>query len=124
MTIKDEIILSEHQEQRAFVEWLEMNNYKFSAIPNATYTKSFKQKQKNKLEGLRAGLPDLLVIVNDRLVFIEMKRCKKSLSTVSAKQAQWIKALNECKEVGAYVCYGCDHAIKTIEEIAKIAKEC
>lgn len=114
-TEEQAIIPSEHQEQRAFVQWLEYNNYKFTSIPNSTFSKSWKQKLKNKVEGLRAGLPDLLIIKNNKLIFIEMKRSKKTLSKVSSHQAQWIKALNDCEGVKAFVAYGCDHAINLLK---------
>jgi len=38
---------NEDLEQYNLVKWLEINKYKFTAIPNSTYTKSWKQKKKN-----------------------------------------------------------------------------
>jgi NAD+--asparagine ADP-ribosyltransferase len=108
----------ESEEQKAFVEWLNYNKIKHSAIPNSTYTKSWKQKINNKLMGLNPGLPDLLLIVNNKLVFIEMKR-RKSFK-ISDSQAEWIKALNECDGVKAYIAFSCDEAISIVENILKI----
>jgi hypothetical protein len=45
-----EIIPLETVEQQALTHWLDLNNYVFTKIANETFTKSFKQKRKNKLE--------------------------------------------------------------------------
>jgi len=111
------MIPTEHEEQCALVQYLELKKLKFTSIPNSTYTKSWKQKAKNKAEGLRPGLPDLLVIVKDHLVFIEMKRVKGG--RVSEHQETWIAALNDCKSVQAFVCYGADEAMNLIERLNK-----
>lgn len=115
------IIPSEHEEQCAFVEWLEDNGYRFSAIPNATWT-SFSQQQKNKREGVRPGLPDLLVIVRDQLVWIEMKRSdlkpkRGGRGGLSEHQIGWINALNACNNCEVFVCYGYSEAVSTIKSI-------
>lgn len=104
---------TEEIEQRIFVQWLEIKKLKFTAIPNSTYTKSIQQKMKNKYMGLRAGLPDLLVIVSNQVIWIEMKRVKGGV--VSATQKAWIEALNDAG-TPAYVCAGADEAIKVVEQ--------
>lgn len=103
----------EEEEQIVLVEWLELHNLKFSAIPNSTYTKSWKQKIKNKRMGLRPGLPDLLVIVNDTIVFIELKR--RSGGVVSPEQKEWQENLNRCNDVHSYICKGASAAIAILE---------
>jgi len=108
----------EDKEQEAVVQYLEAKKLKFTAIPNSTYTKSFKQKMKNKRIGLRAGLPDLLIIIKNKLVFIEMKRQKGS--TTSYEQKEWIKALNNISpSIEAHICYGASEAIDLIKLIFK-----
>ena len=104
---------TEDQEQMALVQWLELKGYKFTAIPNSTYTKSWKQKVHNKQMGLRAGLPDLFIIANNVPIFIELKRVKGGV--VSASQLEWIKAI-EAAGVAVKVCKGASSAIKFIEE--------
>ena len=122
----------EDQEQEAFVKWLDDNGYPRFRVPNETYTKSHKQRIKNKKLGVSSGVPDLAVIVPDvwyvygenvppntytsRLVFIEMKRKKGGVTSVNQKK--WIKTLNEAG-VETVVCKGCDAAIEFIESIAK-----
>ena len=103
----------ETNEQQTVVQYLELKGLKFSAIPNSTYTKSIKQKIKNRDEGLRSGLPDLLIVLPKKLLFIEMKREKGGV--VSKFQQEWIDALNNINNsVEAVVCRGCDEAINKI----------
>jgi len=71
------------------------------------------EKAKNKASGLRAGLPDLLVIINKRLVFIEMKRNKGGKA--SPEQMDWLIKLSECENVFTYVCEGFEKAKKVID---------
>jgi len=111
-------MLTEEQEQVILVNWLESNGYKFSALPLSTYTKNWGVKMKNKRMGVRAGVPDLMIIVNNRLVFIEMKRIKNSIT--SKFQKEWIESLNNCNGVGAFVCYGAEEAKVKIKMIKKL----
>jgi hypothetical protein len=111
----DQILPTEEDEQSAFVEWLETCGYKFSALPLSTYTKSWKIKTRNKRVGVRAGVPDMIVIVKNRLVFIEMKRIKKGV--ISDAQKEWIEELKKCVGVLVYVCYGFENAKEVIEKI-------
>lgn len=101
----------EYEEQCAVIKYLELIGAKFSAIPNSTYTTSWSQKAKNKASGLRAGLPDLFIIVGKKAFFIEMKR--KSGGVVSKEQKEWIKTINDAG-IPAYVCAGFDEAVKVI----------
>ena len=110
----------ETDEQQVVVQYLELKGLKFSSIPNSTYTKSWKQKAKNKAEGLRAGLPDLLIVLPNLLLFIEMKRTKGGV--VSPVQKEWIEELNKIDGVKAIVCKGSDEAIENIETITKNLK--
>jgi hypothetical protein len=117
MTLNDSLIPLEENEQMAFVQYLELRNIKFTAIPNSTFTKSRRQKRKNHDMGLRPGLPDLVLILGNRLVFIEMKREK--VGKVSVDQKEWIEAINNCQNGEAYVCYGYEEAKKLVEGILK-----
>ena len=113
------LIPSEHDEQCDFVEWLEVNRYKFSAIPNATWT-SMSQQQKNKKEGVRAGLPDLLIIVRNQIVWIEMKKKiykNRKNGGLSENQMAWHDVLNACDNCQVFIAYGADEARSIITRI-------
>lgn len=123
----------EAQEQKTLVNWLEWNGYKFTAIPNSTFTKSWHQKHLNKITGLRAGLPDILVVAKIKaLIFIELKRpriTKKnwqpgaSPSKVSDEQKEWIQILQGIDNVEAHICYGSQEAIDLIVKIDLTGEE-
>ena len=110
----------EYHEQIAVVEYLELLKKQkkivlFTALPNNMFTKYKNQKRKQKLEGLRKGFPDLCIVTPRTLLFIEMKRAKKSLSTVSNAQKEWIEALKNIN-INVAVCYGFDEARAYIEK--------
>lgn len=112
---------SEHEEQCTFVEWIETKKRKFTAIPNGG-TRHMGTAVKLKKEGVRPGLPDLLILVNDHLVWIEMKRSdlrpkRGGKGGVSDEQWRWIDALNRCNNVQVYVCYGAEEAMKVVDAI-------
>lgn len=116
---------SEYDEQVAFVRWLTQQGYKFTAIPNSTKT-SYSQCAKNTATGLRAGLPDMLVIVKNSVVWIEMKKIDRKpkrggMGGVSIEQKEWIDALNECIGCSAHVCYGFKEAKELIEKLDKVS---
>lgn len=112
-------ILTEDREQMNLVMWLTAKGYKFTAIPNSTYTKSWKQKLHNRDMGLRAGFPDLVVIANSVFIAIELKRSNGG-SGATAAQREWIAAL-QAAGIPAKVCNGADEAIAFIEGIVKAA---
>lgn len=103
---------TEEVEQANFVHYLELKGLRFTAIPNSTYTKSWAIKNRNTRMGVRAGLPDLLVIVPGKVIFIEMKREKGGV--LSLMQKEWIAALN-LAGTPAHVAKGCLEAINIIE---------
>lgn len=106
---------SEYAEQVAFVQWLDLMGLKHTSIPNSTYTKSWKQKNTNKLLGLHAGFPDLVVVIPGKgLLCVEMKKRKGGV--ISEAQKSWILALNTIPGVEARVCRGSDQAIAFVGE--------
>jgi hypothetical protein len=111
-----ELIPTEYEEQVAVVQYLTLKGHKHSSIPNSTWTTSFNQKRKNKAMGLNAGLPDLVTIINDNVVWIEMKRTKGGV--LSQAQKDWIAALEEAGQT-VWVCKGASEAIKKIQQLEK-----
>jgi len=122
---------SEAYEQIVFIEWLKEKKIRHTAIPMSTWTSSFQQMRKNKILGVVEGFPDIVCIVpcldkEKRLISIELKKKRKygkkgqeigNGSRVSDAQKEWIDALNECKSVGAFVCYGSEEAIGIISQV-------
>lgn len=117
----------EFHEQSAFVQWLEQQNIVFTAVGNDVYTKSWKQKQKKHAEGLRAGFPDMIVLIMPEqskdsegyILCIEMKRVKEARPQVRENQKTWNRNLNRTS-AHAYICYGADDAIAKVSHYLKV----
>jgi len=104
---------SEQFEAECLVRYMDSKNLLFSHINNEQFTRSWAIKAKNKRSGVRKGIPDYLVIVNNHLIFIELKKQKGG--RVSPEQKMWIEALTACG-VDARVCEGFEKARAFIEE--------
>lgn len=117
----------EDDEQAQFVSWCEAQDLKLTAVPNSTYTNSHKQKAKNRRLGLRAGFPDLIVLISPHqsrdgegyLLPIEMKRTKGGV--VSDAQKTWLEAINGLgtHNVQAYVAKGAREAENIVRHYLK-----
>lgn len=107
---------TEAEEAKLLVAYLRLKGYAFHHSPNETGS-SFEARRRAirvKREGTSPGFPDYLIIVNKRLIAIEMKRQKGGV--VSKAQKDWLGLLNEAK-VQAQVCRGADEAIAFINEM-------
>ena len=112
-------------EQEKLANWLDANNYIFSAIRNESDYNNIKKWAKRKREWVRKWISDFCIILKCwALLFIELKRQRKVLksgklgaspSKVSEEQIRWIDACNEIDNVWAVVCYGADEAIDYIK---------
>lgn len=109
-------IPTEAIEQRALVRWLDLKGYKYTAIPNSTYTTSWKQKAHNRAMGLRSGFPDMVIIAQGKFMCVELKRLKGS--NTYPTQLEWIEALNSAG-IPAAICKGADEAIRFIESVVR-----
>ena len=109
----------ESDEQRTVIEYLDVIGAKYTAIPNSTYTKSWSQKRKNHQQGLRAGFPDLVCIVDGTFIVIEMKR--RQGGSVSVEQKSWIEALKSAG-IPVAVAKGSDEAIEFINKFRTTGK--
>lgn len=110
------IILTETQEAQKLANYLRLNNYVFSHIPNERKT-SFKQGRILKSVGVMSGFPDYLVFLKKYVIAIELKRSNKSLSRVSENQKTWIDKLNSFDYCIAKVCYGFNEAKDFLESL-------
>jgi len=105
---------TEYDECVVLAEYLDLRGITYSHIPNETFTNSWGVKMKNKKQGVKKGVPDYIIILKNLLIFIEMKR--NHGGKTSPEQKDWIKKLNKCDSVSAYVCNGFDEAKKVIEK--------
>lgn len=111
-------IPTETQECEAFHQWLDLKKIKHHHIASESQSgrrDAVIRNARNKRMGQSRGFPDYTIVLPNRVVFLEMKRAKKSLSKVSPEQQAWIDALNDCIGVEAVVCYGCAEAIEFVE---------
>ena len=99
---------TEAQEQMQFVQWLRLKNIAHFRVPNETFTRSWKQKNMNKALGVSKGVPDLFICLPNKLIAIEMKRVKGSVT--SLEQKQWIERLSKAG-IPAIIAKGCAEAI-------------
>ena len=104
---------TEAQEQRIVVEWCEWKHVPIFHIPNGG-SRDPREARNLKLQGVKAGVPDLFVPVPNgeyHGLFIEMKREKGG--TVSDAQRKWLDYLGS-QGYMAEVCHGATEAISTI----------
>ena len=110
-------IPTEHEEQCAVIQYFDLkyrdHRGRLFAIPNGSY-KSRAAASSFKREGLRAGVPDLLLPVARKGyhgLFIEMKRIKGSVT--SKEQENWHEYLN----AQGYLCVVCKGSRPAIDAI-------
>lgn len=108
------LVPTEAQEGEALVAYLRMKGLRFTHIPNETghSLEARKRAVRMKRQGVSRGFPDYLIIVDDQLIAIELKRQKGSRT--SPEQEEWVQALNDAG-VPAKVCKGFDEARDFIE---------
>ena len=92
----------------------------FSHIPQETFTKSWVTKNKNKAMGVRSGVPDMLIVFPDAVLFLELKRLKGGV--VSEAQKAWLTALNGVADANGGVVFsgvarGFDEAKTAIDNL-------
>lgn len=106
--------MTEAQEQRAVVEYLEWLKLPFYHVANERNCSPQRGAMLKRL-GVQSGVPDLCIPVpmgGYHALYIEMK--SKS-GRPSINQRKWIKAL---RKYGNYaeICYGADQAIELISQ--------
>jgi len=120
-------MMTEDQEQMAFVNWLKIKRIPHFHCPNEVggQTKALKIRAiKMKRLGVARGVPDLFVFVpikgatgevdSYQPLAIEMKRQK--YSTTSKEQKEWLEIL-EMAGIPSRVCKGAGEAIEFVENM-------
>ncbi|MCW8932201.1 MAG: VRR-NUC domain-containing protein [Gammaproteobacteria bacterium] len=120
----------EELEQQKLVQWLKIKKLFYFAIPNGAFLSGTplqraKQMARLKSAGLVVGASDIVVMLPNKILFIELKRPKKILksgklstsnSTVSLEQKKFLQAIVDNFEYAeATVCYGFNEAREFIE---------
>ena len=82
--------------QKRCAQYLDYTNHIWAHIPNEAQ-RSFALAKHLQKQGLKAGIPDILIF--DKLLAIELKANKNK---PSQSQIEWLKALNSC---GWIVCW-------------------
>lgn len=116
-------------ECEVFHNWLELYNIPHTHIPNESKSQTkaaIIRGKKLKKMGVSSGYwdYDVYVPILDldgklgcyELIKIEMKRAKKSLSTVSASQKRW-GTIYELAGIECYICYGAEEAEARVSEV-------
>jgi hypothetical protein len=115
------LIPSEHQEQKALMEWAELMKCRIPAlsllhaIPNGGHRHPI-TAHKMKEEGVKPGVPDLSLPVarhGFHGLYIEMKKSKGGM--VQPEQKIWHNALRD-EGFRVAVCHGFEAAKAVIEE--------
>lgn len=119
----------EDDEQIALIEWLDFVGLKYTAIPNSTYTPHMVTKRRNHRLGVRAGFPDMVIVIprnrskdgEGYFLCMEMKRQKGGV--VSKEQREWIQAINDLQQnnIQAYVAKGSEEAVGIIRHYLDVA---
>lgn len=108
----------EHDEQKTLVKYLILKKLDYFAIPNGAVLKGkpfqrARQMQKLKAEGLVKGTSDIVVFTPAKILFIELKRVKGSVT--SQDQKDFLERANKYPYAVGKVCKGAGAAIEFIE---------
>ena len=117
----------EQIEQKKFVKWLKLKKIFHFSVKNESGT-SFDGKGKmigsnDKSMGKLKGVSDLIIMLDDVILFIEMKRCKKVLKSgklsienlLKPEQKQFLEKVNNFSYSKGFVAYGFEEAKNIIE---------
>ena len=124
-------IPTESQEQQKLIQWLKLKRLFYFAPINENNHSSLNrrvavfQEVKARSMGKVKGTSDLIVMLPNKILFIELKKQGKILksgktshsnSKVSKEQIAFIEKANKYPYAIAKVCYGYAHAIDFINE--------
>ncbi len=122
---------TEEQEQQKLVQWLRLKKIFHFAVGNEN-KHSFSNKllairleAKAKSMGKIKGTSDLIVMLPNKILFIELKRARKVLKSgklsvshtnTSVEQLKFLQTITENFDYAdGFVCYGAKEAIEVIE---------
>ncbi len=115
---------TERQEQIMLHQWCKLKGLMSFAVPNGGSRHKL-EAINLKREGVTKGVSDYIVLLPNKILFIEMKRQKRILkngnlstsnTSTSKEQLKFIKDVNLYHYVNARVCYGYNAAREFILE--------
>jgi hypothetical protein len=106
------MIPAEAQEQEVLCRWLDLMKLEYFAVPNGG-SRHFLEGKNLKKQGVKKGVSDLVVFTSHKILFIEMKRIKKSVT--SKEQIYFIENVKKLPYADGKICYGAKEAMKFIE---------
>lgn len=127
----DKSLPTEAEEQKALVQWLRIKKIMhFAPINENNHSKlnktfAIRNEAKAKAMGKIKGVSDMVVFLDNKILFIELKRKKKLLKNgnystsntdTSESQANFIDNVKQYPYTDAMVCYGWNEAKEFIEE--------
>ena len=105
----------EAEEHKIVVGYLRLMGHKFHHSPNETgHTMDARRRAvRMKQQGTSPGFPDFIIIVNNKMIGVELKR--RSGSVTSPEQLEWVKALNEAN-IPTIIAKGAAEAIEHVKK--------
>ena len=122
--------MKETEEQKKLVQWLKLKKIFYFSVPNGSVLSGnalqrARQMNKLKAEGLVVGCSDIVVMLSNKILFIELKQRKKVLksgklstsnSNTSTAQKQFLQHIvDNFDYADARICYGFDQAKEFVE---------
>lgn len=112
----------ESEEQQTLVRYCKVKKIFAFSVPNGSVLKGnklqrAKQMARLKKEGLVVGVSDFIVMLPNKILFIELKRIKGSVT--SEAQKEFIEKMKDYPYAVGRVCKGAKEAISFIEEYLK-----
>ena len=119
--LKKDTAPTEYEEQIKLAEYLDMKNYLWCHVPNGGNRNAI-TGAKLKRQGVKPGVPDVLIFLPKSGIAIELKRSNGVPSDVRDTQKKWLTEL-ESRDWLTKVAYGADEAIDWLEELEGVHGE-
>lgn len=110
--------LSEYDEQVKLANYLDAKGYCWCHVPNGG-NRNAVTGAKLKRQGVKPGVPDVLIFETKGGIAIELKRKSGKPSDVRDTQKEWLNALSN-RGWQTKVAYGADEAIDYLENIEEL----
>ena len=104
----------EDTEQKALCNYLRKEKLLFFSVPNGG-TRNKKEAQTLKQTGLLKGVSDLVILTDNKVIFLELKRRKGGV--ISKEQKTFLEKVNVFDYAIGIIAYGYEDAIFQLEEL-------